>query len=166
MRACVKDAKAAALASEAKSYYTVIKYETKDGQAKELSRETFAGRWRRTTRVSLFIYRRRFRVRRRQYLRVYLSNAADVDGFGCWFRWNKRRAAPAQAGRRPYRRAQVGTPHHPLRRVFVPNWGKLRSARDGVRRARPASGPPRRRGAARTRFGEDGQLTGRGMPTN
>ena len=37
----VKDAKAAALASEAKSYYTVIKYETKDGQAKELSRETF-----------------------------------------------------------------------------------------------------------------------------
>ncbi len=41
VRACVKDAKAAALASEAKSYYTVIKYETKDGQAKELSRETF-----------------------------------------------------------------------------------------------------------------------------
>ena len=39
VRACVKDAKAAALASEAKSYYTVIKYETKDGQAKELSRE-------------------------------------------------------------------------------------------------------------------------------
>ena len=34
-------AKAAALANEAKSYYTVIKYETKDGQAKELSRETF-----------------------------------------------------------------------------------------------------------------------------
>ena len=41
VRACVKDAKAAALASEAKSYYTVIKYDTKDGQAKELSRETF-----------------------------------------------------------------------------------------------------------------------------
>ena len=41
VRACVKDAKATALASEAKSYYTVIKYETKDGQAKELSRETF-----------------------------------------------------------------------------------------------------------------------------
>ncbi len=41
VRACVKDAKAAALASEAKSYYTVIKYETTGGQAKELSRETF-----------------------------------------------------------------------------------------------------------------------------
>ena len=44
VRACVKDAKAAALASEAKSYYTVIKYDTKDGQAKELSRETLGRR--------------------------------------------------------------------------------------------------------------------------
>ena len=41
VRACVKDAKAAALATEAKSYYTVIKYETKDGTAQELSRENF-----------------------------------------------------------------------------------------------------------------------------
>ena len=41
VRACVKDSLKPAMANEAKSYFTLIKYEFADNTAKEVSRETF-----------------------------------------------------------------------------------------------------------------------------